>query len=194
MPTFHATVKTTEAQRRMLLYIAAVPNELAAAVQQIADDAALIFSGYAPKGKTGAIGRSVRVISAQGRLSSGRFATGRQFAVYASARNRGYDYVGVTRFGHRNRLIYPRMDREDASVISTRLPRRKRASKKALERAGTPGQLPALMIPYGTPTFQHKVRGIIQPVDWVDTAIPAVNRELDARAKQLAHNLERRFG
>lgn len=194
MPTFHATVKTTEAQRRMLLFIAAVPNELSAAVQQVADDAALIFASHAPRGRSGQIGRGIRVISAQGRLSSGRFATGRQFEVHASARNQGYDYVGVTRFGHRNRLIYPRADRTDASVISTGLPRRKRMSKKALEKAGTPGQLPALRIPHGTPMYQHKVRGIIKAVDWVDQAIPAVDRELQAQAKRLAHNLERRFG
>lgn len=185
MPKFHAEVKTGEAQKRLLLYLHAVPNELSKAVQAVADDAVLIFAGYAPKGKTGKLGRGIRAVSAQGRLSSGRFATGRQFAIVAHATNRGYDYVGVTRFGHRVKFIRPRVDRAPASVIATKAPRRRYGELAK-------GQRPALRFDDGS--YRNVVRGVVRDHDWVQQAQGAVNRELDDQARKLANNLERRFG
>lgn len=193
MPTFHVNMKTAEAERRMLVYIAAVPNELAQAVEQVAHDASLILASYAPKGRTGAIGRGIRVLSAQGRLASGRFATGRQFVIFTSARNQGYDYVGVSRFGHRVKFIRPSSDRQPQSVISTKRPKLRYGMKDHLGRRARP----ALRL---TPSGNHKgvyrnvVRGVVRPVDWVDQAQAAVDRELNSQAERLAHNLERRFG
>jgi hypothetical protein len=177
----------------MLVYVAAVPNELAAAVQQVADDAALILASYAPKGRTGAIGRGIRVLSAQGRLASGRFATGRQFVIYASARNQGYDYVGVSRFGHRVKFIRPSSDRQPQSVISTKRPKLRYGMKTPSGHRARPAlRLPPKQGTHGI--YRNVVRGIVRPVDWVQTAQAAVDRELNAQAKLLANNLERRFG
>lgn len=188
MPSFHVTVSTARAQDRVLAMIAAVPNELARAVEETADDAVLIFAAFAPRGRSGRLGRGIRYVSAQGRLSSGRFATGRQFAIIASARTaEGFDYVGVSRFGHRQSFIYPRHDRAPASVVSTRKPRREGV---------TSGGQPALRIPSrngGPPIYRNRVRGIKRSVDWAETAQGAVDRELAARSSQLAHRLEVRF-
>ena len=184
MPKFHAEVKTSEAEKRLLLYLHAVPNELAKAVQAVADDAVLIFAGYAPKGKTGKLGRGIRAVSAQGRLSSGRFATGRQFAIVAHATSHGYDYVGVTRYGHRVRFIRPSIDRAPASVVATGKLRRRYGELAK-------GQRPALKF---DGSYRNVVRGVVKNKDWVDQAQDAVNRELDDQARKLANNLERRFG
>ncbi len=189
MPKFHAEVNTSEAEKRLLLYLHAVPNELSKAVQKVADDAVLIFSGYAPKGRTGKLGRGIRSVSAQGRLSSGRFATGRQFAIVAHATNRGYDYVGVTRFGHRVRFIRPSIDRAPASVIATGKLRRRYGELGK-------GQRPALKLPPDGDDkgFRNVVKGVVREHDWVQQAQGAVDRELDDQARKLANNLERRFG
>lgn len=188
MPSFHVTVTTAEAQDRLLTLIKAVPNELARAVGDVSDDAVLIFSAFAPKGRTGRLGRGIRAISAQGRLSSGRFATGRQFAIVASARNTdGFDYVGVSRFGHRKEFIVPRHDRAAASVISTRKPRR--------DGQTTPGR-PALRISArngGAAIYRNQVRGVKRTHDWAESAQGAVNRELESRSTQLSHRIEARF-
>ncbi len=190
MPKFHATVRSAEAEDRLLAFIPAVANELRDAVQDVADDAALIFASYAPKGRSGRLGRGIRVVSAQGRLSSGRFATGRQFAIVASAKNKeGFDYVGVSRFGHKQLFIRPSIDRKPASVVSTRKPRRRYGELKKGER-------PALRIPArngGPAIYRNVVRGVKRTHDWAETAQDAVNREMDARAEQLATTLARRF-
>lgn len=189
MPKFHATVKTSEAERRMLVFINAVPNELAKEVQALVNKAVFTFQAYAPSGPSGRLGRGIRAISAQGRSSSsGQFRTGRQFVITATARSReGYDYVGVTRFGHRRLFIRPRGDREPQSVISTRKLKRRFGQGPRHER-------PALRIPRGEPMFQHKVRAFKPTHDWAETAQRAVDKDLNLAAKRLANNLTRRFG
>lgn len=190
MPKFHAEVKSSEAEKRLLLYLHAVPNELAKAVQQVADDAVLIFSGYAPKGRTGKLGRGIRAVSAQGRVSSGRFATGRQFAIVAHASSHGYDYVGVTRFGHRVKFIRPSIDRAPASVIDTKTARRRYGHLAK-------GHRPALAFRdrgSGPIIYRGVVKGLVRNRDWAEEAQDAVNRELNHQAQQLANNLGRRFG
>lgn len=194
MPKFHATMKTAEAEKRMLLYIHAVPNELAREVQRLTDDAVMIFQSYAPSGPSGRLGRGIRATSAQGRSSaSGRFETGRQFVITATARSReGYDYVGVTRFGHRQRFIRPSLDRQPQSVIDTRKPKRR------FGHGETPAdRRPALRIPSrtgGKPLYRNVVRGVVKTHDWAEAGQRAVDKELDLAAKRLAHNLTRRFG
>lgn len=189
MPKFHATVKTAEAERRMLLYVHAVPNELAAETQRLVNTAVLTFQSYAPSGPSGRLGRGIRAMSAQGRSSSsGRFQTGRQFVITATARSKeGYDYVGVTRFGHKGLFIRPRVDRVPQSVVSTKRLKRRFG-------VGPKHEQPALRLAHGQPRFQYKVRGIKRSVDWAETAQGAVNKQLDAAAKELANNLTRRFG
>lgn len=190
MPSFEARIFTAAAQRRMLALMGTVPNELADAVQNVADDAAMIFTTYAPKGQTGALGRGIRVIGAQGRLRSGRFATGRQFAIIATARNKSFDYVGVSRFGHRVKFIRPSIDRKPQSVIDTKAPKRRYG-----DRSPSGARLrPALRIPYGTPMYQNVVRGVVKKRDWAESAQEAVDREVQAQARRLAHDLEMRFG
>lgn len=188
MPKFHGIVQTANTQARLLAFIPAVENELAQATQRAANRAVRVYQAYAPAGPSGRLGRSIRTVSAQGRLGSGRFATGRQFAVVASARNReGYDYVGVTRFGHREAFIVPRNDRRRASVISTR-----KARRDVTHHEG----LPALAIPSrkgGPPIFRHKVRGFHPTHDWADVANQLVQREVKDLSHEVARRIEVRF-
>lgn len=189
MPKFHTQVKTAREEARLLAFIPAVENELAHAVQQLANHSVHIYQAYAPSGPSGRLGRGIRAVSAQGRVgSSGRFSTGRQFAIIATARNRsGYDYVGVTRFGHRNAFISPRVDRERASVVSTR-----KARRDVTHHEG----LPALAIPSrkgGPPIFRHQVRGFHPPYDWADVANEMVKRETKHVSDETRRRIEIRF-
>jgi hypothetical protein len=187
MPTFHATVKTAEAQGRLVAFINTVNTELSNAVEDLANQMALIFSSVAPKGRTGRLGRNIRVSSAQGRQSGGRFGTGRQFAIIASAKDsHGFDYVGVSRFGHLKPEIVPDPRRGIASVVSTRR-----------LRAPHNGHLPALRIPLRTggegAIYRHSVRGLQKDHDWVSDGVDLAQREADATARRLATKLETWF-
>lgn len=189
MPKFHTDVKTAREEARLLAFIPAVDNELAHAVQRLSNRAVFVYQAYAPSGPSGRLGRGIRAVSAQGRVaSSGRFATGRQFAIVATARDRtGYDYVGVTRFGHREAFISPRVDRERASVVSTR-----KARRDVTHHEG----LPALAIPSrkgGPPIFRHQVRGFKPTHDWAAVANQVVNRETAQVAHETARRIEIRF-
>ena len=185
-PTFHATMKTAEAQGRLVAFINTVNTEMSDAVEGLAYQMALIFSSVAPKGRTGRLGRNIRVSSAQGRQSGGRFGTGRQFAIIASAKDsHGFDYVGVSRFGHLKPEIVPDPRRAIASVVSTRR-----------LRAPHSGRQPALRIPLRVGAgaiYRHSVRGLQKGHDWVSDGVDLAQREADATARRLATKLEIRF-
>jgi hypothetical protein len=84
--------------RRMEGAAERLPGEAADAIQGLGDDAELIFAAHALRRS----GRMARNITAEG--------AGLRVAVTVHARNpeTGYDYVGVTRFGHRVARIYPK--------------------------------------------------------------------------------------
>lgn len=191
--TFHATLNITKAEKRMLVFVKAVPNELARETQRLVNDAVLIYQSYAPGGGSGRLARGIRSVSAQGRLSSGQFATGRQFAIVARARSvEGYDYVGVTRFGHRVKFIRPSSNRQPQSVIATHKPKRRFGHGET-----SADRRPALRIPSrtgGKPLYRNVVRGTVKTHDWAQSAQRAVDKELDLASERLAHNLTRRFG
>ncbi len=72
----------------------------------------------------------------------------------------GFDPLGVSRFGHRRKRIYPRADRGNASVISTK-------ARRGPER-GT--QTAIAFHSRGRLYFRHYVSGQDPARDWVKTA------------------------
>lgn len=193
MPKFPTYINTAKAEDRILLTIGTIPQELRTAVEKVANDSVLIFSSYAPRGRTGRIGRGIRAVTAQTRENTGRFGFGFSFFIIASAKNQGFDYVGVSRFGHRLKFIRPSIQRQPQSVISTRRPKLRYGDTTSEGRRARP----ALRIPSragGKPLYRNVVRGIIKTKDWAAAAQDSVDREMDAQAVRLAHNLERRFG
>lgn len=115
MAKFHATVSSAAAADRLLFFSREIPKELDSALQTLKRRAEFVFMAYAPKGQysTGKIRDSICADVGQSTQGAGQF--GRRFsglraiAVTAEARSpKGYDYVGVSRFGHHVARIVPR--------------------------------------------------------------------------------------
>lgn len=74
----------------------------------------------------------------------------------------GYNYLGVTRFGHRRKWIEPDLDRAPASVVATHV-----------RRSPHRGSRPALRFvdkATGRVIFRYRVRGVRHSQDWVRVA------------------------
>lgn len=90
---------------------------------------------------------------------------------------RPFDYVAITRFGHRVARIYPKQLREPASVVATH---RKR-------KAGRRG---ALAVGFGNGLFFFaSVKGYKPKSDWVADAGPEIQTEL----QRVTLNLKRKL-
>lgn len=139
--------------RRFTAGIQIVDEELHNSLQDLGDAAELIFAAHA--------------LHRTGRLARGIVARvfGNRVIVEAHARNpdTGYDYVGVTRFGHRVAIIRP-----------------KRAKALRIALAG------------GT-IFRKFSRGFHPASDWAEDALPEIEAEAEAVAFRLGKTLEARI-
>lgn len=132
---------------------AAVESEGREAVRESADESVFIFRTKAQR-DTGRLHRGIRAAMA------GDTAT-----VTARARSgAGFDYVAVTRFGHRVRFIFPRR----AKALRFRVGRRV--------------------------LFRTRVRGYRPGSDWRDRALPAVERTVEAASVRAAGRIVARVG
>lgn len=149
------------------------PNELdailAEEIRGVGDDAELAFAAHARH----ASGRMARGVKAHQRGSIV------EVVVHARNPDGGYDYVGVTRFGHKGEFIYPRQDRRAAYVIDTK--RRRHTGKKV-------GDQPALRFVIGGRVFfRGRVKAFHPDHDWAEDAMPEVREAAERgmrRAKQ----------
>jgi len=142
-------------------------------VRNVADDAELIYQSAAPRRSH----RLARGIKAR--------VVGDQAVVSATAVDpeSGFDYVNVTRFGHRKRVIYP--------VTKAGKPRK---ARKATRGAG--GQFSArgggalAFQSLGRQWILSSVRGFRPKGDWVELALPevtaAADTELDRTGNEIA--------
>jgi hypothetical protein len=144
---------TERQQRRFTAAIQIVDDELRNALKELGDTAELIFASYALH-RTGRMARGI--------VSR---AFGDRVIVEAHARNpeTGYDYVGVTRFGHKVSIIRP-----------------KRAKALRIPLAG------------GT-IFRKFSRGFHPATDWAEDALPEIETEAEAVAFRLGKTLEARI-
>jgi hypothetical protein len=136
----------------------------------LGDDAELAFASVARK----ATGRMARNIKAHVRGQT------IEVTVFARDPKSGFDYVAVTRFGHKVEWIYPRADRvqRPAYVIATK---RKRAV----------GHQAALrFVIGGRVIFAKRVRAFKPDHDWADDAMPLVERSADEAMRRVKRRIE----
>lgn len=149
-------------------------REMRETVQELGDETEVIYSGFALK-RSGRMARGVKAIH----------IGGSNVLVKVHARNpqSGYDYVGVTRFGHQLAVITPSGSRRPASVIATR---RRRSRLHFLS-----GPPPALRLPSGQ--YRYSVRGFHPAGDWAMRAWPHVKAAGFTAARKLGAKILARF-
>jgi hypothetical protein len=158
--------------RRFITASAALKRQLLDAEKELGRKAEVIFGAHAPF----RTGRLIRGISS--------FTLGNGVTVKAEARNpqSGYDYVGVTRFGHGK--IVPRHDRGTAFVLATK---KRRATKRTNAR-------PALRFTIGGRVVYAAYVNAWKPAqDWADAAMPEVEAAAQGVAARLGRTIEARF-
>lgn len=124
--------------------------------------------------------RSGLLKSSIARVEIGR-ASRTTVVVGANARDpqTGFDYVPVTRFGHRVARIYPRVDRAAATVVSTRQPRL--MNGRGFLRFSVGGEV----------FFRRSVRGYHPAVDWATLADPVIDAALAIQGARIPARTER---
>lgn len=130
-------------------------------------DAELAFAAHA-RHKTGRMARNVK-----------SHVVGRniEITVFAKDPTTGYDYVGVTRFGHKAEFIVPRADRRPASVLATG--RERQRGHRAMLRLVIGGRV----------IFRGRVKAFHPDHDWADDAMPEVQRSADAAMKRVGQRI-----
>jgi hypothetical protein len=151
--------------------VARMREELRGAVSDVAGDAELIYAAHALF-KTGRMSRGVKATVA------GDTALVRVDAVDPRT---GFDYVAVTRFGHRVRRIVPRHEPKDGRYIA---PIPNVGPRWVSKRA-------ALKTPFG---FRASVRGFHPAQDWAALALPDVQKAAEDRMAALGRGFAVRVG
>lgn len=148
------TSDARSAARKVTAARFAIPTTLRRSQRQLADGAVTVYRRHAPR-RTGRLSRGIRVIGG-----------GNALTVRADAKNAetGYDYVGVTRKGHRVRVIRPR---------------RARALKIQLA---------------GGVIFRASAKGFRPRSDWAQDARPGVLREGQTAQRDLSRRIGALFG
>lgn len=141
------------------------------AMRQIGEDAEIIFAAHALK-KTGKMARNVKSNKA-----------GDEVLVTVEARNPrdGFDYVGVTRFGHKQAFIRPDPRRAAASVISTMGARQ--TGDRARLRFAYQGRI----------VYAKRTRAFHPPSDWAQRAIPEVAASARMTLSRLGQTFKERW-
>lgn len=132
----------------------------------LGEDAELIFQAHA-RHRTGRMARNIK-----------SDVVGRTVVVSVEARNpqTGFDYVAVTRFGHRVARIYPQV-RSRATVLATG--NRRKHGKKAMLRFVIGGRV----------FYRHSVKGFKPEYDWADRAMPEVNQAAERAMAALGRKI-----
>lgn len=157
--------------RRMQIAAATIDDDVLEAQKALGETSELIFAAYALK-RTGRLARGIvsRVLGSVVQVEA-----------HAKDPRSGYDYVGVTRFGHRVARIEPRADRAPASV-------------RATGRSRARGAHAALRIPVGgTAIYRRWSRGFHPARDWAEAAIPQVEAAAERQAQKLGEKVAERI-
>lgn len=169
-----ATLKTrsdaSKIARRLETASLRLPPETQTTARVLTRGAVLIYRGFAPAGRTKRLRRGIRMVSSGG-----------AYAVRADATNpdTGYDYVGVTRKGHRVKIIKLRSDRASASVIATGSAR------------GTGRKAALRIVIGGRVLYRRSVKGYKPRGDWAERASIPVRKLARSSLTKLAQNVER---
>jgi hypothetical protein len=153
-----------------------IDSGMADSARNVGDDAELIYQAAAPR-RTGRLGQGIRAVPA-----------GDSVVVTATAVDpkTGFDYVAVSRFGHRKRLIVP--------VTKAGRPRRARRTSRGLTgRFANRGRGALAFNSRGKRWVLPSVKGFRPRVDWVDTAWPEVSAAADTEMEQTGNEIAVRW-
>lgn len=150
---------------RFNLTVARLPEDTLEAQRELGRLSEVVFGAHAPHRS----GRLIRGISST--------VTGAAVTVRAEARNpfTGYDYVGVTRFGHKVARIFPKHFTGRSLATG-------KARKGAL-RFSIGGRV----------LFRASVAGYRPASDWGEDALPEVRGQAQVVATRLGRKIEARF-
>jgi hypothetical protein len=141
----------------------------------IGQDAELIFAAHAPKGESGRLARGIK-------------ARNRGTSIFIEARaidpKTGFDYVRVSRFGHRVRRIFP--GGHARSIFSEA-----RFTKTGSVRSRAVGGARALATPWGPRAW---VRGFHPARDWAEPAYKEVQKVAGEHMDDFGKKITRRLG
>jgi hypothetical protein len=171
--SFHILAKFSgvqEATRRIEIFSEHVDDETERAVAELGEDAELIYATFALHGTSGRLARGI----------TAQKAGPHKVIVRADARNprTGFDYVAVTRFGHKVFKIVPKHDRAPATILAT-------------HKARKGGGLGALMFSIGgNVLFRKSTKGFHPTTDWADRARPHLEEKVQTTAVRLARRIE----
>ena len=153
-----------------------IDRDMAESARNVGDDAELIYQAAAPV-RTGRLKAGIRAVS-----------VGDEVVVTARAvdPDTGFDYVAVSRFGHRKRLIVP--------VAKGGNARKSRTVKRgASGRFITRGLGYLRFASRGRTWVLPSVRGFRPRGDWVDRAWPSVKSAADSELEQTGNKIEVRW-
>lgn len=165
--------------RRYGIAVARLDHDVAEVRREVGEDAELILAGFAPE-ETGRLARGIRAVS-----------KGKTVELRANARDpeTGYNYVPVTRFGHRVAIIYPG---QRARSITSPLRLTSRGTVRLTEGPGARrdifGGARALKTKFG---YRAWVRGVRVSSDWVEDALPEIEAAAHQRLEQLGRHVAR---
>jgi hypothetical protein len=169
--TFKArTIGADRVARRFFEASVRLPSDLLGAEKELGQRAEIAFAAHAPF-KTGRLIRGIRAETGGGGV-----------IVEAHARNPadGYDYVGVSRWGHG--IIRPKhRSTAPAHVLATG--KKRSSGHKAALRFVIGGRV----------VYASYVRAWKPASDWRDDALPEIEAEAQAVATRLGHTIESRF-
>lgn len=168
MPRDLAVIHARASLGRRLLSPADLDREIMRAQRELADDAEIIFASFALH-RTGRMARNIHTVQ-----------SGKELTVETEARDpqTGFDYVRITRFGHRTFRIVPKRQFA-ASVIATGQ-RRAKGHRAMLRWVQTDGGV----------VYRHSSRGFHPVRDWASEAIPEIRIRAQSRMGALARRIE----
>lgn len=153
--------------RRFLVAASLLPSDTMDAQRELGKAAEVVFGAHVPIRS----GRALRGISSD--------ALGAGVTVTDVAKNpeTGYDYIGVTRFGHRVARIFPKHTAASASTLASG------KSRKGALRFSVNGRV----------MYRASVAGYHPASDWATDALPEVQVAAQAVATRLGHKIVSRF-
>lgn len=160
---FRGRVEARDAATAFVREAGRIQRDLHKAVRDTADDAELIFASHAPR-RSGELARGMRA----------RVAGSLALVEAHAESDDGYDYVGVTRFGHRARVIRPKR----RPVVKHLYPTKAKAFPLPFGFRAWIRDFRALSTPFG---FRRRVRGYRPRSDWATRASVRVQLHQAAR-------------
>jgi len=167
MGLFKATIDARGVEQRFDRAVGELEREMRRTVEEIGDDAEVILAAHALRDS----GRLARGIEST--------AAGNTAIIRSTARDpkSGFAYTNVTRFGHRKEFIRPKGRGFQAFNVATR---GRRARGRAATLRFTIG---------GRVLYRPYVKGFRPKSDWVEDALPEIQREAERSSIRLGQRI-----